>query len=224
MRSVAKSIENSIALGEDIPFFICSPQGRNFMRNLPLVPGNGTIPTMQKQKGFTLLELVVVIVLLGIVSGAATPSLQRWIQQQRFDADGQEILLALSDARADAFSDRTCDGDIATEWNVLVNEDGIVYGCKQGGGGQVTISTTPFASDAAVLSQGTSDLLSWVPLGDLSVSVFSGGMNARIDTTYQNKWARVILSSPSLGREETVCYSRVANYPFLSPTGSCEEN
>ena len=195
------------------------------MRNLPLVAGNGTIPTMQKQKGFTLLELVVVIVLLGIVSGAATPSLRRWQQQQRFDTDTQEILLALSDARADAFSDRTCAGEIAAEWNVVVNnEEGIVYGCKQGDGTQITISTTPLASDATVLSEATQDLLSWVPLGGLSVSVFSGGMNARIGDTYQNQWARAILDSPSLGKEKTVCYSRVANYPFLSPAGLCEEN
>ena len=194
------------------------------MRNLPLVPGNGTIPMMQKQKGFTLLELVVVIVLMGILSGAATPSLQRWRQQQRFDTDAQEILLALSDARADAFSDRTCDGDIATEWNVVVNEEGIVYGCKQGDGDQVIISSSPFNSDATVLSEATQDLSSWVPQGDLSVSVFSGGMNARIGSTYQNQLARLTLSSVALGKEKTVCYSRISNYPFLSPTGSCEEN
>jgi prepilin-type N-terminal cleavage/methylation domain-containing protein len=178
---------------------------------------------MQKQKGFTLLELVVVIVLIGIVSGAAVPSFQRWRQQQRFDTDVQNVLLAMADARADSLSDRTCDGEIVTEWNVDIDGTQITYGCTPVVGSSITVSLLPIMSDATLTFQETQDS-TWSSVGSLQISVSSGGMNARIGSTYQSQWGKVSLSSPSLGKEQTVCYSRVANYPFLSPSGLCTED
>lgn len=194
------------------------------MTNLPPTLRTGTIFMMQKQKGFTLLELVVVIVLIGIVSGAAAPSFQRWRQQQRFETDTQNVLLALADARADSLSDKMCDGGTATAWNVLINETQITYGCAQVDGNSVVISVLPLTSDAILTSQESENRTTWSAAGSLQISVFSGGMNARIGSTYQSQWAKVSLASSALGKEQTVCYSRIANYPFLSPSGLCTED
>lgn len=192
---------------------------------MPLEVQDGTICMMQKQKGFTLLELAVVIVLIGIVSGTAAPSFQRWRQQQRFETDAQNVLLAMADVRADSLSDRTCDGQIAAEWIVEINETQIIYGCKPVLGAQVTLSLLPITSDATLMFQETQDLASaWTSVGSLKISVLSGGMNAQIGSTYQSQWAKTSLSSSSLGKEQTVCYSRIANYPFLSPSGLCTED
>ena len=179
---------------------------------------------MQKQKGFTLLELVVVIVLIGIVSGTAAPSFQRWQQQQRFETDAQNILLALADARADSLSDKMCDGETAGAWNVMINETQITYGCMQAAGKSKALSVLPLKSDAILTFKESQDFTTWSSVKSLQVSVFSGGMNVRIGDTYAPQWVKVFLSSSSLKKEQTVCYSRIANYPFFSPSGLCTED
>lgn len=192
-------------------------------RNLQPRAENGTIFMMQKQKGFTLLELIVVMVLIGIASGAIAPTFQRWQRQQRLDTDIQEITLALADARANSLSDQMCDGEVAEEWTTVINENEILSQCVQKGGDSITLSETSLISDAALTFQ-EKNLASWASVGTFRVTVFPGGMNVRIGDTYQPQWAKVSLKSASINKEQTICYSRVANYLFSSPSGLCTED
>lgn len=57
--------------------------------------------------GFTLIEMLVVIAILGLISGIAFPALERTIAQQRYRMAIGAVELALHDARATAVSKGT---------------------------------------------------------------------------------------------------------------------
>ncbi len=180
---------------------------------------------MQKQKGFTLLELIVVIALIGIISSTAAPSFSRWRAQQNFDTDSQQVLSLLGDVRASALADKNCGAVSAIRWIAQIDGTGTSVLCEpEGGGGAETISTTPWKSDS-VISVGKKTSLSDATWNSLqTISIFPGGTQSRIGTEYTHKWARIHLNSLDAGKENTICFSRIANYPFLSPLDTCLDN
>ncbi|MCG6663272.1 type IV pilin protein [Billgrantia kenyensis] len=52
-------------------------------------------PTRARQRGFTLLELLIVVAVIGILASIAVPSYQRYVQNARV-SDGQAKLLELA--------------------------------------------------------------------------------------------------------------------------------
>jgi prepilin-type N-terminal cleavage/methylation domain-containing protein len=179
---------------------------------------------MQKLAGFTLLELVIVITIIGITAGAAAPSFQKWQKQQQFDTDVQTAMMFLADARAAALSERTCDEEIATEWTVQLTDQSVELRCKQEDGGIVSMSTTNWQSEATFIFEQAPYFSNWIAGEDLSITIFVGGTQSRIGALYSNQWARVKLALPFIGKTRTICYSRVANYPFFSPLDTCQDD
>lgn len=58
--------------------------------------------SMQKNKGFTLIELMVTIAVLAIVASIATPSMNDFRKNQQLKEQENKIKLALTEARTEA--------------------------------------------------------------------------------------------------------------------------
>lgn len=57
---------------------------------------------MQKNKGFTLIELMVTIAVLGIIATLATPSFGNLIQKRKLETETRKLAFILSDLRSKA--------------------------------------------------------------------------------------------------------------------------
>ena len=62
---------------------------------------------MRSVKGFTLIELMVVVVLLGIFASLAVPSFNRMIEKNRVEAAASELYRLVLAARSDAVNKRS---------------------------------------------------------------------------------------------------------------------
>ncbi|WDE16297.1 prepilin-type N-terminal cleavage/methylation domain-containing protein [Acinetobacter schindleri] len=60
---------------------------------------------MQKEKGFTLIELMVTIAVLAIVAGMAAPSFSSMIEQYKLKKNTEELINVLKEARAKSIVD-----------------------------------------------------------------------------------------------------------------------
>ncbi len=57
---------------------------------------------MQKNNGFTLIELIVTIAVMAIIATIAAPSFGNLIEKRKLDAETRELSFVLSEARAQA--------------------------------------------------------------------------------------------------------------------------
>ncbi len=120
-------------------------------------------------RGFTLVELMVTVAVLGIISAIAAPSFARMISHNRLVSSGNEVIAALQVARTEAVARRAtttfcpsndgqnCTGTIGSQWLVLATKDGAstplrtvslnsklsIKGSANVGAGNVRIGFTP---------------------------------------------------------------------------------
>lgn len=88
-------------------------------------------------KGFTLVELMVTVAVMGIVAAIAAPSFGRMISHNRLVSSGNEMIAALQIARTEAISRRatttfcpsndgsTCSGATGNRWIVFSTKNGV---------------------------------------------------------------------------------------------------
>jgi type IV fimbrial biogenesis protein FimT len=57
---------------------------------------------MRKVKGFTLIELMITLVILGVILGLAAPAMGDFVVRQRVSSQASELMLALAYARSEA--------------------------------------------------------------------------------------------------------------------------
>jgi len=65
-----------------------------------------------KNKGFTLIELIIVITIITIISAIAIPTYRRWMKKVSIENDTKMIFALLSEARARAFAEKRACGII----------------------------------------------------------------------------------------------------------------
>ncbi len=62
---------------------------------------------MKKNAGFTLMELMVVIAIIGIISAIATPNVISWLSTQKLNSAAREIQSTIQDIRVQSIKNRT---------------------------------------------------------------------------------------------------------------------
>ncbi|MDI3491376.1 MAG: type fimbrial biosis protein FimT [Thauera sp.] len=93
--------------------------------------------TKSRNRGFTLIELMMAIAILGIIAAIAAPSFIQTIRNNRLTATANEVLLALQLARAEAIKQRrnltVCAGQTActgsADWSggwIVTNGDEVI--------------------------------------------------------------------------------------------------
>ena len=94
----------------NIPFV-----GRNFPSIIPFVCQNR--PFMTKRAGFTLIEMMIALVILGVLATIAAPSMQTFIKEQRISGQANDLIGDLAIARSEAIRHASnvgvCPGTIA---------------------------------------------------------------------------------------------------------------
>lgn len=137
---------------------------------------------MQKNKGFTLIELMVTIAVLAIIAGIAAPSFGNMMTQQNLKKSTNELIGVLQQARSKAVLERR-NVEVALQsaetTTLVVNTDTVLNWMPYG-------STTLLSSSATEITYG-----------------FNGGVvGATTDTTF-------ILCSHSGGISQTISVSKM---------------
>lgn len=111
-------------------------------------------PTVYRQTGFTLLELMIVVAIAGIVMAIGVPSFQSITTTNRIAANTNELITALNLARSEAVKrgtdvSVTASGDWDQGWIVYFNDgtDDVVLRVFESLGGNTTLT-----SDDAVVT------------------------------------------------------------------------
>ncbi|MEP5568050.1 MAG: GspH/FimT family pseudopilin [Halioglobus sp.] len=95
--------------------------------------------------GFTLVELMIVLVLLAVLLGVAVPSFRDFITNQRLRATSNDLRIALMTARSEAVKRNrsmqvTPDGSWSAGWEILDPNDAVIFSHAQSSTGNVTIA------------------------------------------------------------------------------------
>jgi len=93
--------------------------GSNGDRQAGVYPG---MPLPGKQGGFTLIEVMIVIVIIGIMTGIAVPAFSEWRERQAVRSAAQALLSQMKQARVLALAENRsvsidfCDGTVRDGW------------------------------------------------------------------------------------------------------------
>ncbi len=131
-------------------------------------------PRARTQSGFTLIELMIVVTLLGIFAAIAVPSFNQFINKSRTQSFNNDLVALLQYARAAAVEQRTFIRVCRGEKTLTVQRD-----CSKGDPIRVLevpdmLSLTASAKEALFRYNGTGTETTWITcLGDDASSGFT---------------------------------------------------
>lgn len=109
---------------------------------------------MQKEKGFTLIELMVTIAVLAIIAGIAAPSMSNTLEKSRFQKKERELVLIVNHAKSQAILKRT---DITLNLNSSIANTETAMNWEKGANVNLTIQT--LAEDQSLGSYSGTNLI-----------------------------------------------------------------
>jgi len=76
-----------------------------------------------KKRGFSLIEILIVIALMAILAAGAAPTFSKMFSQQKFFDDTKNFAEIIADARAAAIAEKKCDGEESKFWKIEINKN-----------------------------------------------------------------------------------------------------
>ena len=160
----------------------------------------------QKQniKGFTLLELLVVVAIVGIISAVGYPRLDTWISKNRVIAEAEKIhsLISLVTSQVERGY---------YPYAMIQFETGSPTVIKAQGVTQTTFNTRIKKPGAPAIACEKSDFTGWLDGGTKEWQEIS--THTMHEDTFLDK-----LSQASQSKEKTICFSKGGKY-FKEPSG-----
>lgn len=89
--------------------------------------------TKKNNKGFSLVELIVVVLIMAIIAVALAPQVMKWVNESRKSADASTYDSVVAAAQ-DALADETVWNDVAKEsasFTITINDSGCTIGGPQ---------------------------------------------------------------------------------------------
>lgn len=184
---------------------------------------------MKRENGFSIIELMIVIVLIAIVSAIAVPSFTSIVKRNRLASQGNDFLASLNIARSEAIKRnlnvmlcRSADGATCAGaggwdqgWLVFVDVDG------SGGlnvGDDTIIVHGKLSNSSTLVPNGTySTSITYMPRGYVSPAVAGGFVLCPSDGDFT--YARAILISAT-GRPRIADAEATTNPQFTNCNGS----
>ncbi len=158
------------------------------------------------------------------MASISAPSFQQWQRDLRFTQDTETLFDTIADARASAISEKKCDNAPALAWILRIDTAGVQLSCQRDVGGDYVVRTREWASPATIKKETTKVLGgTWDTKEPLILVIYTGGTQSLINDDYANKWARISIEFEDLGKKRTICYSQIANYPYFSKDGTCDD-
>lgn len=122
---------------------------------------------MPKNRGFTLIELMVAIAILAITLGVAVPNFQEFVSRNRLAAATNELISALALARSEAVKRATpvtvASSDWSGGWQVFVDVD--KDGVPPDDDDTALLRVYQLNTDGAPLITGDAGFISYLPSG-----------------------------------------------------------
>jgi type IV pilus assembly protein PilA len=106
------------------------------------------------QKGFTLIELMIVVAIIGILAAVALPAYQDYTVRARVS----ELILAASSAKTALSEGIQTNGSWSQKWmsSITISSTGLIAGATVSSAGQIIVSgTAPTSSSIVTLTPNT---------------------------------------------------------------------
>lgn len=151
-------------------------------------------------KGFTLIELMVVIAIVAIVSAIALPSLTAFIDSTRFSAQANDLVAALNYARSEAVK-RNADVSVcpSTDGATCASSSSWSTGWLVTLADGTVIQVYPALKSGITLSASASGSLAYKPSGQSTARTFSLCGSGRSRSIQISQSGRVEMINPGNG-------------------------
>jgi type IV fimbrial biogenesis protein FimT len=151
-------------------------------------------------KGFTLVELMVVIAIVAIVSAIALPSLTAFIDSTRFSAQANDLVAALSYARSEAVK-RNADVSIcpSTDGAACASSSSWSTGWLVTLADGTVLQVYPALKSGITLTASASGSLDYRPSGQSTTRTFNLCSSGRSRGIQVSQTGRVAMTNPANG-------------------------